>query len=74
MSGVGPIVAAKLVQREDFLDYFAAILDLYYTHDPNQTHLTKAPDGTEIRDFNHPNVLGFNLTLQARFCRTRQRR
>jgi hypothetical protein len=62
-----PVVAAKLVLREDFLDYFAAILDLYYSHDPNQTHLTKAPDGTELRDFNHPDVLGFNLTLQARF-------
>ena len=62
-----PVEAAKLLVREDFLDYFAAILDLYYSHDPNQTHLTKAPDGTEVRDFNHPNVLGFNLTLQARF-------
>lgn len=62
-----PVIAAKLQLREDFLDYFAAILDVYYSHDPNQTHLTKAPDGTQIRDFNHPDVLGFNLTLQARF-------
>jgi hypothetical protein len=62
-----PIIAAKLQMREDFLEYFAAILDVYYSYDPNQTHLTKSPDGLEIRDFNHPNVLGFNLTLQARF-------
>jgi|SRR5579883_827069 len=62
-----PVFATKLVIREDFLEYFATILDVYYDHDPNQTHLTKAPDGTEIRDFNHPDDLGFNLTLQARF-------
>lgn len=62
-----PLEAVKLVTRADFLDYFAAILDVYYQHDPNQTHLTKAPDGTSIRDFNHPHALGFNLTLQARF-------
>ena len=65
--GAVPIVAAKLVMREDFLDYFAAILDIYYSHDENQTHLTKSKDGEQIRDFNHPDVLGFNLTLQARF-------
>jgi hypothetical protein len=62
-----PVVAGKLVARLDFLEYFATILDVYYDYDPNQTHLTKAADGTEVRDFNHPNVLGFNLTLQARF-------
>jgi hypothetical protein len=62
-----PVVAGKLVVREDFLDYFATILDFYYDYDPNLTHLTKQPDGTELRDFHHPNILGFNLTLQARF-------
>ena len=72
-----PVIAAKLQLREDFLEYFACILDVYYSHDPNQTHLTKVPPngiagstaapGTEIRDFNHPETLGFNLTLQARF-------
>ena len=36
-------------------------------NDGNQTHLVKAPDGTSVRQFNHPNQLGFNLTLQARY-------
>jgi hypothetical protein len=68
--GPVPVLAAKLVVREDFLDYFALILDLYYTHDGNQTHLVTDPSsGTYKRDFNGPAIdqLGFNLTLQARF-------
>ena len=42
-------------------------MQVYYQNDGNQTHLVKAPDGTSIRQFNHPNQLGFNLTLQARY-------
>lgn len=62
-----PIFAAKAEVREDFLEWFACILQVYYQNDGNQTHLTKAPDGTSVRQFNHPNQLGFNLTLQARY-------
>jgi hypothetical protein len=62
-----PIFAAKAEIREDFLEWFACILQVYYENDGNQTHLVKAPDGTSIRQFNHPNQLGFNLTLQARY-------
>jgi hypothetical protein len=62
-----PLVAAKLEAREDFLEWFAAILQVYYQYDGNQTHLVKAADGTSIRTFNKPNELGFNLTLQARY-------
>jgi hypothetical protein len=62
-----PIFAAKAELREDFLEYFAVILQVYYQNDGNQAHLVKAPDGTEQRQFNHPNQLGFNLTLQARY-------
>jgi hypothetical protein len=62
-----PIAAIKAEIREDFLEWFAAILQVYYQYDPNQTHLTKAAGGESIRDFNHPNQLGFNLTLQARY-------
>jgi len=53
--------------RQDFLDWFAVILQVYYQNDGNQTHLVKAPDGTSVREFNHPNQIGFNLTLQARY-------
>jgi len=75
-----PIAAVKLLLRKDFLDIFAAILDLYYTYDPNQAKLCRSFDGktcapqdatsreTEfIRVFTKPHALGFNLTLQARF-------
>jgi hypothetical protein len=75
-----PIVAVKLLARQDFLDYFAAIIDLYYTYDPNQAKLCRSFDGatcaaadatgreTEyIRKFIKPHALGFNVTLQAKF-------
>jgi hypothetical protein len=62
-----PIFAAKAELREDFLEWFACILQVYYQNDGNQTHLVKAPDGTSVREFNHPNQIGFNLTLQARY-------
>ncbi len=62
-----PIGAVKAEIREDFLEWFAAILQVYYQNDGNQTHLVKSPDGTSIRTFNQANQIGFNLTLQARY-------
>jgi hypothetical protein len=62
-----PIAAFKLEAREDFLEWFACILQVYYQYDANQTHLTKASDGTSQRVFSQSNQLGFNLTLQARY-------
>lgn len=62
-----PILAGKLVVRADFLTHFAAILDIYATHDPNLTRLTVGGDGTRNFSTDHPDSLGFNLTLQARF-------
>ncbi len=62
-----PVVAAKVEAREDFLQYFAVIAQVFYEYDGNYTHLTKAVDGSSLRSFNSPNELGFNLTLQARF-------
>ena len=69
-----PIYAAKVQMREDFLDFFAAILDVYTQFDQNQTHLVKQPDPTNPAGFIEKRAfvsqsaqLGFNLTLQARF-------
>jgi hypothetical protein len=64
-----PMVAAKLTAREDFLDYFSALLTLYYLHDPNSTTLSQSPngDGTYLRIFGPANTVGLFLTLQARF-------
>ncbi|MFI5288286.1 MAG: hypothetical protein ACHQ17_01485 [Polyangia bacterium] len=62
-----PIAAAKVEIREDFLEWFAAILQVYYQYDGNQTHLVMNQTGEFNRLFNIPNELGFNLTLQARY-------
>lgn len=62
-----PIAATKLELREDFLEWFAAILQVYYQYDANQSRLAKAADGTSSRVFSESNQLGFNLTLQARY-------
>ena len=66
--------------RLDFLENFAAILDVYYAHDENQAKLCRSFDGVTcapedvatresefVRTFIKPDQLGFNLTLQARF-------
>src|SRR5262249_7282099 len=53
-----PLAAVKLEAREDFLEWFAAILQVYYQYDGNQTILDKAPDGSSNRVFNKPNQLG----------------
>ena len=62
-----PIFGTKMELREDFLEWFSAILQIYYQYDANQTRLFKAPGGESIRDFNYPHRLGFTVTLQARY-------
>ena len=62
-----PIVGTKIELREDFLEWFAVIGQVYYQYDANQTKLFKAPGGESLRDFNYPHRLGFNITLQARY-------
>jgi len=62
-----PIFGTKLEVREDFIEWFAAIVQVYYEYDHNQTKLFKAEDGTSLRDYNYPHRLGFNITLQARY-------
>ncbi len=62
-----PLVAAKLEAREDFMEWFAVILQVYYQNDGNQTQLTKAFDGSSVRTFSQANQLGMNFTLQARY-------
>jgi hypothetical protein len=60
--------ALKLTGQLDFNEFFASVLDVYYSYDPNQTRLTR--DDTEdtlVREFGEFNQLGVNLTLQAKF-------
>jgi hypothetical protein len=63
-----PQFAAKATARLDFAEYFAFLVDAYYSRDPNQTRLVRdGPEGLLRREFGQFNQLGFNLTLQARF-------
>jgi hypothetical protein len=63
-----PQVALKFVGRLDFAESFAALADIYYSRDPNQTRLVRSgPEGLLMREFGEFNQLGFNFTLQAKF-------
>jgi len=65
---VAPQLAAKFTSQLDFGEIYAAILDLYYSYDPNQTRLTRDdPDETFKYEFGEFNQLGVNVTLQAKF-------
>jgi hypothetical protein len=63
-----PQFAAKLTARLDFNEFFATLLDVYYSRDPNQARLTRDGPGDLLRrEFSEFNQLGFNLALQAKF-------
>lgn len=65
---VAPQFAVKFQGRLDFSEFFAALLDVYYTYDPNQTRLRRdGPNDLLMREFGEFNQLGVNLTLQAKF-------
>jgi hypothetical protein len=63
-----PQLALKFTGRLDFAESFAALSDVYYTRDPNQTRLVRDdPEAPLEREFGEFNQLGFNFTLQAKF-------
>jgi hypothetical protein len=63
-----PQLALKFTSRLDFAESFAALTDVYYTRDPNQTRLVRDdPEAPLERKFGEFNQLGFNFTLQAKF-------
>jgi len=63
-----PQLALKFTGRLDFADSFAALTDVYYVRDPNQTRLVRDdPESELMREFGEFNQLGFNFTLQAKF-------
>ena len=60
--------ALKFVGRLDFAESFAALADVYYVRDPNQTRLVRdEPEDLLKREFGEFNQLGMNFTLQAKF-------
>jgi opacity protein-like surface antigen len=61
-------VAVKTSAQYDFGEIFAALLDVYYVYDPNQTRLTReGPDDLFKYEFGELHQLGLNATLQAKF-------
>ena len=60
--------AVKGSGQLDFGEIYAALLDVYYVYDPNQSRLRRdGPDDLFQYQFGEFNQLGFNLTLQAKF-------
>ena len=63
-----PQLALKFAGRLDFAESFAALADIYYSRDPNQTRLVRSgPEELLMREFGEFNQLGMNFTLQAKF-------
>ncbi|MBK9070821.1 MAG: hypothetical protein IPL79_07465 [Myxococcales bacterium] len=63
-----PQFAGKLSGQIDFGDVFSTLLDVYFSHDPNQTRLARDDAESTFRyEFGEFNQLGVNLTLQAKF-------
>jgi hypothetical protein len=59
--------AVKGTTRVDFAKVFSALLEVFYSHDRNQTHETCIDPDQCQSEFGPPNQLGLNATLQARF-------
>lgn len=63
-----PIYSGKGSARMDLSDSMAAAGEIYYTYDPNRSTIASNEGSTaNVRIFNDPHRLGFNLLLQARF-------
>jgi hypothetical protein len=61
-------VAVKISGQLDFGDIYAALVDIYYSYDGNQTRLKRnGPEGLFEYEFGEFNQLGMNVTLQAKF-------
>ena len=63
-----PMFAVKASGQYDFGNIYAALVDVYFSYDPNQTRLRRAgPEDLFEYEFGEFNQLGLNLTLQAKF-------
>ncbi len=63
-----PQFAMKFSGQLDFGDIYAALVDIYYSYDGNQTRLKRDdPEGLFEYEFGEFNQLGMNITLQAKF-------
>jgi hypothetical protein len=63
-----PQFALKSTAKLDFGRIYTALLDIYYSYDPNVTRYARSnPEAPFEFEFGNPNQLGVNATLQARF-------
>lgn len=66
-----PQIALKGTAKVDFAKIFSAVLEVFYSYDPNQTRFTRACSDPDTCPFEYQfgkfNQLGINATLQARF-------
>jgi hypothetical protein len=61
-------VAVKTTAKIDFAKVFSALFEVFYSHDGNQSRLSKtSPDSTPEVEAAPFHQLGLNATLQARF-------
>lgn len=68
-SGSDPVnvLSLKATGRLQISDYIAAVGEAYYTKDGNRTTFKDDVLGVSQPSFQKPDILGFNLLLQARF-------
>jgi hypothetical protein len=63
-----PQLAFKASGQINFAQFAAALVDVYYVHDGNQSRLMRGgPEDTFKYEFGRFSQLGINLTLQAKF-------
>jgi hypothetical protein len=66
-----PQIAVKGTAKVDFGKIYSAVLEVFYSYDPNQTRYSRVCDDPENCAFDYVpgeyNQLGINATLQARF-------
>jgi len=61
------VLSAKVSARLDISEYVAAVGQVYYTRDNNLTTFKSNVVGVSEPSFQKPDILGFNVLLQARF-------
>ena len=65
--GAKMIYSVKANARWDLSDFFACIAEVYYTHDENRYTFKDSAEGVAEPTQENPDILGFNVMLQARF-------
>lgn len=62
-----PIIAVQGTARWDLAETMAVIAEVSYQNDPNRVTYVSSSSGETFQQYENPNILGFNVVLQARF-------